>query len=196
MAVERFPIEAGHVLMFARSIGDPNPIYSDAGHAAASEVGGIIAPPTFVQASAQFDPDYGLRPKIGRPWFGSGKTPSGLQRPRGEEPAAAEGGASEGGSESTRADSGSGGGGGRRGGGGGGGGTGLHAEQHYEYHRPLRVGDVLTATSTPGRHWEKQGRRAGTLVFGETITEYRDQNGELVITARSVGVRTERAVQS
>jgi acyl dehydratase len=198
MAVERFPVEAGHVLMFARSIGDPNPIYSDAEHAANSEVGGIIAPPTFVQASAQFDPDYGLRPRIGRPWFGSGKTPSGLQRARAEEPASAEGGGgSEGGGD--RADRGSGGGGGRRaggGGGGGGGGTGLHAEQHYEYHRPLRVGDVLTATTTPGRRWEKQGRRAGTLVFGETITEYRDQNGELVVTARSVGVRTERAVQS
>jgi hypothetical protein len=70
------------VLMFARSIGDPNPVYSDPDHAAASEVGGLIAPPTFVQASAQFDPDYGLRPRIGRPWFGSGRTPSGLPRPR------------------------------------------------------------------------------------------------------------------
>ena len=65
MTVERFPIEAGHVMMFARSIGDPNPIYSDAEYAAASEVGAIIAPPTFVQASAQFDDDYPLRPKIG-----------------------------------------------------------------------------------------------------------------------------------
>src|SRR5262245_22171809 len=173
MAVERFPIESGHVLMFARAVGDPNPVYSDAEHAAATEVGGIIAPPTFVQASAQFDPDYGLRPKIGRPWFGSGRTPSGLQRPRGEEPAAAEGGGASQGGSSDRADSGSGGGGGRRGGGGGGGGggTGLHAEQHYEYHRPLRVGDVLTATSSPGRRWEKEGRRAGKLVFGETVTE-------------------------
>ena len=36
-----------------------------------SEVGAIPAPPTFVQASAQFDDDYRepLRPKIGRPWF-------------------------------------------------------------------------------------------------------------------------------
>ena len=30
--------------------------------------------------------------------------------------------------------------------------------------------------------------------FSESITEYRDQNGELVITARGVGVRTERPV--
>src|SRR5215510_4224764 len=112
MAVERFPIEAGHIMLFARAIGDPNPIYYNPEQA--------IAPPTFVQASAQFDPEYGLRPKIGRPWFGSGKTPSGLQRP-----APAEGSSS--------------GGGGGGGGGRGGGGTGLHAEQHYEYHRPLRA---------------------------------------------------------
>ncbi len=172
MAAKRFPVEAGHVLMFARSIGDPNPVYSDPDHAAASEVGGIIAPPTFVQASAQFDPDYGLRPRIGRPWFGSGRTPSGLQRP-------SEGGAPP-----------------RRRGGGGGGGSGLHAEQHYTYHRPVRVGDMLTATTTPGKRWEKQGRRAGVLVFSEQITEYRDQDGELVVTARGVAVRTERAVST
>ena len=28
MAVERFPVEAGHILMFARSIGDANPVYA------------------------------------------------------------------------------------------------------------------------------------------------------------------------
>jgi acyl dehydratase len=190
MAVDRFPVEAGHVLMFARAVGDPNPIYSDPEYAAASDVGGIIAPPTFVQASAQFDPDYGLRPKIGRPWFGSGRTPSGLQRPAPAEPAP-EGASSEGGS-SEGASSENGGERPRRGGGGGG---GLHAEQHYEYHRPVRVGDVLTATTRPGERWEKQGRRAGTLVFSESITEYRNQHGELVVTARGVGVRTERAVQ-
>jgi acyl dehydratase len=175
MAVERFPIEAGHIMLFARAIGDPNPIYYDPERA--------IAPPTFVQASAQFDPDYGLRPQIGRPWFGSGKTPSGLQRPApSESPSESRGGSGGGG----------GGGGERRGGGGG---TGLHAEQHYEYHRPLRAGDVLTATTTPGQRWEKEGRRAGKLVFSESVTEYRNQDGELVVTARSVGVRTERAVE-
>jgi acyl dehydratase len=168
MAVERFPVEAGHILMFARSIGDPNPVYADEEYAKSSGVGGIIAPPTFVQASAQFDPDYFLRPKVGAPWFGSGKEPSGIKRESG----------------------------GGSGGGGGGGGTGLHAEQHYTYHRPLRAGDVLTATVRPGERWEKEGRRAGKLVFSETITEYRDENGELVVTARGVGVRTEKVVQS
>jgi hypothetical protein len=166
MAIDRFPIEAGHILLFARSIGDPNPIYEDAEYAQGTDVGSIIAPPTFAQASAQFDADYPLRPKIGKAWFGSGREPTGVTR-------------------------GSGGGGG----GGGGGGTGLHAEQHFEYHRNLQPGDVLHAETKPGKTWEKQGRRAGKLVFSEMITEYRDQNDELVITARSVGVRTERVVE-
>jgi hypothetical protein len=163
VAVERFPIEAGHILMFARAIGDPNPIYADEEYAAGAEVGGIIAPPTFAQASAQFDPDYILRPKIGEPWFGSGREATGLKRDRG---------------------------------GGGAGaamGSGLHAEQHFEYHRHIKPGDVLSATTRAGDTWEKEGR-SGKLVFSENITEYRDQYGELVITARGVGVRTERPV--
>ena len=167
MAVESFPVEATHILMFARSVGDPNPVYADPDHASGTEVGSIIAPPTFAQSSAQFDPDYFLRPKIGQPWFGSGKNPTGRV-----------------------ASSGGGG-----GGGGGGNGGGLHAEQHFTYHRHLRPGDVLTATTRPGETWEKEGKRAGKLVFSETITEYRDQKGELVITARGVGVRTERVIE-
>jgi N-terminal half of MaoC dehydratase len=169
MAIERFPVEAGHILMFARSIGDPNPVYADAQYAAATEAGGIIAPPTFVQASAQFDETYPLRPQFGKQWFGSGKHPTGITRDPGR---------------------------GDGGGGGGGGGTGLHAEQHYTYHRPLRAGDVLTAETRAGERWEKEGKRAGKLVFSEAITEYRDTNGDLVVTARSVTVRTEKVVGS
>lgn len=157
MAVEKFPIEAGHILLFARAIGDKNPIYSDEGYAKTTEPGSIIAPPTFAQASAQFDPDYPLRPKIGEPWFGSGKNPTGITDP---------------GESDIR--------------------SVLHAEQHFEYHRHLKPGDVLTATTKPGKTWEKEGRRAGKLLFSEAIIEYRDQNGELVVTARSVGVTTEK----
>lgn len=162
MAVEKFPVEASHILMFARSVGDYNEIYADEEYAKTTEPGSIIAPPTFVQASAQFDPDYFLRPKPGTPWFGSGKEPTGIKK---------EGS-----------------------GGGGGGGGGLHAEQHYEYHRHPKPGDVLTATIKPGKKWEKQGKRSGKLLFSETVTEYHDQNGALVVTARSVGVQTERPV--
>ena len=72
MAIDKFPVEATHIMMFARAIGDTNPIYSDAEYAKGTEVGAVIAPPTFVQASAQFDDQYPLRPMPGKPWFGSG----------------------------------------------------------------------------------------------------------------------------
>ncbi len=157
----KFPVEATHIMMFARSVADPNPIYYDEEYAKGTEVGGVIPPPTFFQASAQFDPDYFLRPKIGEPWFGSGKTPTGV------DPSA----------------------------GGGGGGTGLHAEQHFEYHQQVRPGDVLSVETKAGETWERQGRRGGKLKFSERITEYRNQDGELVVTARSVGVQTEKVVE-
>ena len=159
MAIQRFPIEAGHIMLFARARGDANPAY----YGALTGGDPVPAPPTFVQASAQYDPDYPLRPRIGEAWFGSGRQATG----RSAGPAS----------------------------GGGGGGTGLHAEQHYTYHRPLRSGDVLSAATRPGETWEKQGRRGGKLVFNELITEYRDEAGELVVTARTVGVRTEKVVE-
>lgn len=152
MTIERFPVEATHIMMFARAIGDPNPAYAD----------GASAPPTFAMAGAQFDDDNPLRPKPGQPWFGSGREPTGLTRD----------------------------------GGGGGVGRGLHAEQHFEYHRPLHAGMVLTTTERAGETWEKESKRGGRLVFSERLTEYRDAaTGELVITARMVGVQTSKAVE-
>ena len=171
MTVKRFPIEASHILMFARAVGDPNPIYADAEYASKTECGGIIAPPTFTQSSAQFDADYPLRPKVGQPWFGSGREPSGIQRRE----------AGSGGSGEARPS--------------GAAAGGLHAEQHFEYHRPVRAGDVLRAVNKPGKTWEKEGRRGGKLHFSESVTEYYDEKGELVVTARGVGVRTERVIE-
>ena len=55
-------------------------------------------------------------------------------------------------------------------------------------------GDILTSETKEGKVWEKESKRAGKLIFRERITEHRDQNGELVITARGVGVTTERPV--
>ena len=154
----KMPVEATHIMMFARAVGDDNPIYRDADYAKTTEVGHIIAPPTFPRAVSQFDPGYPLRLRPGAKWFGSGKNPTGL-----DEPAPSSGG--------------------------------LHAEQHFEYHRHLKPGDQLTVTTRLGETWEKQSRRAGKLMFTERIQEYRDQNGELVITARAVSVRTERPVE-
>lgn len=149
-----FPVDRSAVMLFARSLGDIRPEYSDPSDPATKAVGGIVVPPTFVQSSAHWQPDYALdvtRPRKGPP-----------SPPRGD--------------------------------GGGGLGRGLHAEQHYEYHHPIHAGDTLTVSTHPGERWEKQGRRGGKLLFSETITEYRNQDGALCVTARSIGVQTERAV--
>ena len=166
MAIDKFLIEASHIMMFARSVGDSNPIYHDEDYTKSTELGGIIPPPTFAQSSAQFDPEYFLRPKVGGDgWFGSGKEATGSKPSSGS-------------------------------GGGGGAAMGLHAEQHFEYHLPVKAGDTLSATTKPGKAWEKESKRAGKLKFSESVTEYRNQDGDLVITATGVGVQTERAVDS
>ena len=95
---------------------------------------------------------------MGEKWFGSGRTPTGIE---GKPPSAG----------------------------------GLHAEQHFEYARHMRPGDVLTTETRPGNTWERESKRAGKLNFAEQITEYRDQTGELVLTVRTVVVKTERPVE-
>ena len=140
MPAEHFPIEAGHIMCFARACGDTNPAfdYTDADRDPAT----VLAPLTFVQASVQYDPEYSLRPRPGAPWPGT--KPAGGMR--------------------------------------------LHAEQHYEYRRAVRAGDVLRPNVLPSRSWQKEGRRGGTLAFTETVTEYADSAGEVVVVARSVTV--------
>ena len=72
----------------------------------------------------------------------------------------------------------------------------LRAARRTTFHLSptLEAGDVLSAENKPGESWEKESS-AGVLKFSESITEYRDQNGELVVTARSVGVVTEKVIE-
>ncbi|TAK73760.1 MAG: hypothetical protein EPO16_12090 [Dehalococcoidia bacterium] len=163
MANDEFPVEAGHIIMFARSIGDANPIYADSDYAKSTEPGTVVAPPTFVQAGAQFSEGGGSRPVPGKRWHGSGKEPTGSNAPPQPGGDALPAGAA-----------------GR-----------MHAEQHFEYHRPIVPGMVLSRRSYAGQEWEKTGRRGGTLRFAESVTEFYDQQGQLVVTTRSVIVRTE-----
>ena len=78
---------------------------------------------------------------------------------------------------------------------GSGGGTSLHAEQHFTFHRTVKPGDVLTPTPGEGKTWTREGRRGGTMTFRENVTEWRDENGELVVTARGVGVTTGQVIK-
>jgi hypothetical protein len=70
----------------------------------------------------------------------------------------------------------------------------LHGEQRFEYHQPVRPGMQLVATTRPGRSWRKEGKKGGSLRFSESITEFRDDHGELVVTATGVSIITEKAV--
>ncbi|MEB3031218.1 FAS1-like dehydratase domain-containing protein [[Mycobacterium] nativiensis] len=162
MAIARFPIEAGHVLAFARAIGDTAAAFSDREFQRTGLVGAVV-PPTFVQAGAQFDPHYPLRPHPGQAW---------PPAPAAEKTA---GGNGDRGPATTTA------------------GPPLHAEQRFEYRRPVRIGDVLSAAQRPGRTWEKTRRDGGRLLFSESITEFRNQDDELVVTATAVAVRVQSA---
>ena len=137
----QFPVETAQIALFVRAAGGADVDVFDPE---------LPAPPTFVQSSVQFDPEWPFRPRPGRPWLGSGREPSG-------DPAAGDGSI-------------------------------LHAEQHFEYVRPLRAGIVLNATTEPGQAWVKQSRRGGELHFTEERTEYRDEQGRLVVAVRAVSV--------
>ncbi len=160
MSIKKFPIEAGHIMQFARAIGDSNPIYSDSEYAEHTEVGSVIAPPTFLQACQHYEENFPLRPQADKPWFGSAKQAIGEGQAPGSE----------------------------------GGGIGLYAEHHYEYHQPVRPGDVLHSKQREGKCWQKQGKRGGQLTFQEYITEFYNQHDERVVTSTIIGVQTEHVV--
>ena len=162
MSTFSFPVEASHVLMFARAVGDESPQYRIP---EPGEERDVLASPTFLQSCVQYDDSWPLRPKNGQPWFGAANQAT--SEPADDDRA--------GSLQSSNL---------------------LHAEQVFEYHRSPMVGDILTAVTAPGRQWRKEGRRGGTLDFREDVTEYRDQKGELVVTARSVCVLTTAVVSS
>jgi N-terminal half of MaoC dehydratase len=71
---------------------------------------------------------------------------------------------------------------------------GMHAEQEYIFHGPPpRAGMKLHCRSRIAEIYEKQGKRGGTLTFAVMVTEFRDDEGNLVAEARMTGVETERA---
>ena len=60
----------------------------------------------------------------------------------------------------------------------------LHGEQAYEFERPVRVGDVLSATITLTDVYQREGTD-GTLTFAEFELEYVDAEGEPVLVERN-----------
>jgi len=70
----------------------------------------------------------------------------------------------------------------------------LHAQQEYIFHgKPPRAGQVLTASARIADRYEKVGKRGGPLTFVVVVTEFRDEQGNLVAEQRSTAVETAHA---
>lgn len=162
-----FPVDRTGILLFASAMADTNPIYWDEDYARSTPLGGVIAPPTFAASSAHWNPDYVFK--------GVRRIPAAKPRPAPAADAAKAAGGGSGPGDLARM---------------------LHGEQRFEYHRPIRPGMKLRVTTRPGKTWSKEGKRGGVMRFSESVSEYRDENGELVLTATVVGIVTEKAVGS
>ena len=119
VSTERFPVEEGHILLFARAVGDTEPRLRRCG-LRRDHRGGWRHRPADVRAVRR-----PVRPGLpaaarSRARRGSDRAATRRGQPAGRTVASG-------------------------GGGGGGSGGGLHAEQEFHYHRPLRPGDVLSA---------------------------------------------------
>jgi acyl dehydratase len=67
----------------------------------------------------------------------------------------------------------------------------LHGEQEFEYHQPIRAGDLLTAQVKIADRYEKAGKRGGKMTFAVIETEYRNGKGETVLVGRRTLIQTE-----
>ena len=70
----------------------------------------------------------------------------------------------------------------------------VHGEQAYEFERPLLVGTVLSGDTTLEDLYQREGSRGGTMTFAVYETEFRDRDGELVVTSRSTSIETGGAI--
>jgi acyl dehydratase len=70
----------------------------------------------------------------------------------------------------------------------------LHGEQEFEFFKPVRAGDLLTAVTKVADVFEKTGGRGGTMTFVVMDTEFTNQKGEKVALSRSTTIETGQVV--
>ena len=69
----------------------------------------------------------------------------------------------------------------------------LHGGQEFTFHGPPpRAGDVLVGTARIDKVYEKPGKRGGSMIFTELVTEFRDPAGRLVAETRSTTIETSK----
>jgi hypothetical protein len=67
----------------------------------------------------------------------------------------------------------------------------LHGGQEYTFHGPPpHAGQDLTVQTRIAEVYEKEGKRGGTMTFVVTVTEFRDEDDNLVAEARSTAIET------
>jgi hypothetical protein len=70
----------------------------------------------------------------------------------------------------------------------------LHGEQEFVFPGPPpAAGSELVAESRIDRVYEKEGKRGGTMIFAELVTEYRDASGTVVAESRGTIIETSQA---
>lgn len=74
----------------------------------------------------------------------------------------------------------------------------LHGSQEMEFFgEPPAAGTELEGFSRVDKTYEKAGKRGGTMIFTEVVTEFREVgSGRLVATARNTGIETSKVVES
>lgn len=72
----------------------------------------------------------------------------------------------------------------------------LHGEQEFIFHGPPPVaGTVLTGRQRLAEIREKEGKRGGTMTFVVTETDFADETGRVVVTAKSTLIQTGKVVE-
>lgn len=66
----------------------------------------------------------------------------------------------------------------------------VHGEQKYEFERPLRVGDTLTGEVELADVYQREGNRGGAMTFAAYRFEYRDTDGDVVLTEHQTIIET------
>jgi hypothetical protein len=159
--VVRVRIDAAPVMILARTLDDPNPVYASETAAAAAGFANVPAPPTFtfVMTHSGAFPDL-QQPGGTRSLFDGAAAAGGTRAERDGEAHA----------DATMRT-----------------GLYLHGEQHFTYHRQPLVGDVLEGRMRVSLPMARQARR-GPMEVTFFQTEWRDTDGAPVVTEQIVSL--------